>query len=159
LRRWLFLGSARIGEDAELWGRAIVNRTQLGENAQADVTQLKTSQDPYRDPFHKYAHKFSVFVPACFGASTAARRSLTNLLETERPAHTAYQFEFVGPRFRIGRQATIGFDSAVGRYPEGVSLDQTRLGEGSVLSPGPNRGKPSFDVGGEARVGSTTILE
>lgn len=30
LRRWLFAGSARLGDDSVLWGQRIVNRSQLG---------------------------------------------------------------------------------------------------------------------------------
>ena len=66
LRRWLFLGAGRLGDQAVLWGKRIVNRSQLNEGAQVGQTQLKTTQDPYRDPFHVYAHKFTVFVPARF---------------------------------------------------------------------------------------------
>ena len=51
LRRWLRLGASRIGDEAVVWGRRIVNRSQLGNGAQVGGTQLKTSQDPLRDPF------------------------------------------------------------------------------------------------------------
>ena len=66
LRRWLFLGAGRLGDQAVLWGKRIVNRSQLDDTARADRTQLLTAQDPLRDPFHVYAYKFSVFVPASF---------------------------------------------------------------------------------------------
>jgi phage tail-like protein len=160
LRRWLFLGAGRLGDQAELWGRQIVNRSQLDETAQVDITTLHTTRDPLRDPFHVHAHAFSVFVPACLTRSDAARRSLTNLLETERPAHTVYRLEFVEPRFRIGVQSSIGLNSVVGRYPQGVTLAggtdrPTPLGSGSVLTGG--RGQPTN--GGVPRsVGRTTVL-
>ena len=130
LRRWLFVGSGKLGDQAVLWGRRVVNRSQLDESAQVGQTQLLTTQDPFRDPFHVYAHKFSAFVPACYGQSDALRKSLENLIENERPAHTQYQLVFVEPRFRIGFQSMIGLDSVVGRYPAtGVTLNQTPLGE------------------------------
>jgi phage tail-like protein len=66
LRRWLFVGAARLGDQAVLWGNRIVNRSQLNEEARMDRSQLITTQDPYRDPFHVYAHKFTVFVPASY---------------------------------------------------------------------------------------------
>jgi phage tail-like protein len=157
LRRWLFLGTARIGNDAVLWGSRIVNRSQLNENAQTGVTKLIGTQDPLRDPFHFYAHKFSVFVPACFGASDTARRSLMNLLESERPAHTQYQLEFVEPRFRIGTQSMIGFDSVIGLPPKGSRLEEMTLGKSSVLQQ--RVGGPSFEIGRQARIGSTTGLD
>jgi phage tail-like protein len=160
LRRWLFVGEGRLGDQAVLWGKRIVNRSQMGENARADVTRLIDTADPYRDPFHVYAHKFSVFVPASCGASDQQRRALLNLLNSEKPAHTQYQLEYVEPRFRIGFQSMIGLDTVVGRYPEGVALGQTRLGTGSVLSEPPDRhGGPSFEIGAQSRIGTTTKLD
>ena len=160
LRRWLFLGAGRLGDQAVLWGKRIVNRSQLDRGAQADQTQLITTQDPYRDPFHVYAHKFSVFVPAWYGRSDRHRKGLENLLNVEKPAHTQYQLVYVAPRFRIGIQSMIGFDSVVGRYPQGVTLDETPLGWASVLGEPPHkRGGPSLQVGKQARVGTTTKLD
>lgn len=159
LRRWLFLGAGRLGDQAVLWGKRIVNRSQLNEGAQVDRSQLITTPDPYRDPFHVYAHKFTVFVPASYKQSERGRKALSNLLKSESPAHTAYAVEYVEPRFRIGFQSMIGFDAVVGRYPQGVTLDGTRLGWGSVVSGGPTMAHgPSLRVGKEARVGSTTVI-
>ena len=159
LRRWLFLGMGRLGDQAVLWGKRIVNRSQLGEGAQVGHTQLKTIQDPYRDPFHVYAHKFTVFVPARYRCSDQQRKALENLLKAESPAHTLYHIEYVEPRFRIGFQSMIGFDSVIGRLPQGVTLNETLLGPASVLGPPPHKqGGPSLEVGKEARIGTTTIL-
>jgi phage tail-like protein len=158
LRRWLFLGAGRLGDQAELWGKRLVNRSQLDAGAQLAGTQLITTQDPFRDPFHVYAHKFSVFVPACYGKSEAQRKALENLLNAERPAHTLYQLQFVAPRFRIGFQSMIGFDAVVGRYPQGVTLNQTPLGQASVLAER-SPATPSLIVGKQARVGTTTKLD
>ncbi|MDD5320322.1 MAG: phage tail protein [Methylococcales bacterium] len=160
LRRWLFLGSGRLGDQAVLWGKRIVNRSQLGEGAQVGHTQLKTIQDPYRDPFHVYAHKFTVFVPARYRCSDQQRKALENLLKAESPAHTLYNIEYVEPRFRIGFQSLIGFDSVIGRLPQGVTLNETPLGSASVLGAPPHKqGGPSLEIGKEARIGTTTIFD
>jgi phage tail-like protein len=160
LRRWLFLGAGRVGDQAELWGKRIVNRSQLGDGAQIGHTQLITSQDPLRDPFHVYAHRFTVFVPACYGATELKRRSLENLLKNGRPATTQSYVEYVGPRFRIGFQSAIGLDSVIARYPEGVTLNQTPLNRGSVLTaPDHEQAGPSLAIGSQSRIGSTTKLE
>ena len=149
-----------LGEQALVWGHNIVNRSQLDRSAQTEVSQLRTAQDPYRDPFHVYAHKFSVFVPACYQRSDHGRRALESLLRTERPAHTQAQIVYVEPKFRIGIQSMVGFDTVIGRYPSGVTLDQTPLGSGSVLSgsPGSDAG-PSLRIGARSRVGTTTSLD
>lgn len=159
LRRWLFVGEGRLGDQAVLWGKRIVNRSQLDEGAQTDGTQLITTQDPLRDPFHVYAHRFSVFVPACFGHSELHRTALQQLIEMEKPAHTHHRLIYVEPRFRIGFQSSIGLDAVVGRYPEGVTLGGGPLGRATVLDvPAHKRGGPSLAVGVQARVGSSTEL-
>lgn len=160
LRRWLFVGQGRLSDQAVLWGKRIVNRSQLNAGAHVSQTQLITTQDPFRDPFHVYAHKFSVFVPASYGRSDRLRKALENLLKADQPAHTLAQLVFVEPRFRIGFQAMIGLDSVIGRYPEGVTLDATPLGQASVLGePGDKQGGPTFEIGKQSRVGTTTKLD
>jgi phage tail-like protein len=160
LRRWLFLGAGRIGDQAVLWGKRLVNRSQLDANAQVERTQLRTTQDPVRDPFHFYAHKFTVFVPVAYRDSDPHRKALENLLRHARPASAQAQVEYVEPRFRIGFQSMIGFDSVVARYPAGVTLNETPLGRSSVLTVPPHKeGGPSLEIGRQARLGTTTRLE
>jgi hypothetical protein len=162
LRRWLMLGSGRLGDAAVLWGQSIVNRSQLGGpiangSARIGSSQLITTQDPLRDPFHVYAHRFSVFVPGWIGRSAERKKSLTRLISAEKPANTAHQLVFVEPRFRIGIQSMIGFDAVVGRYPQGFELGAMALGKGSVLGPG-SQGAQNLSVGRDARIGTTTRL-
>jgi phage tail-like protein len=162
LRRWLYLGAGHLGNEAVLWGQKVVNRSQLSGpetqgNAQLGVSQLKTSQDPLRDPFHHYAHKFSIFVPAWISRSPQERRSLERLLASEKPAHTAHRLVFVEPRFRIGIQSVVGFDAVVGCYPQGICLDASALGKATVLGPGP-AGGAGLRVATESRLGTTTRL-
>lgn len=157
LRRWLFLGAGHLGDQAVLWGQRIVGRSQLGSNAQVGGTKLITSQDPFRDPFHVYAHQFSVFVPAAYQDSPTRRRALENLIQSNKPAHTLGKVVYVEPRFRIGVQSMIGLDAVVGCYPEGIAVGETPLGQASVLGGAPDG--PGVRVGRRARVGTTTILD
>lgn len=161
LRRWLFVGGGKLGEQSMLWGKGIVKRSRLDDGARADVTQLISAQDPYRDPFHVYAHTFTAFVPACYGRDAIARKGLENLLRDESPAHTRWHLELVEPRFRIGVQSMIGYDSVVGRYPpERITVGESALGRSTILGgpPGESNG-PSMRVGHTARIGSTTMLK
>jgi phage tail-like protein len=170
LRRWMFLGAGRLGDDAMLWGKRIVNRSQLGGasgvgNARlgplscpADrqpATRLYSVPDPARDPFFVYAHKFTVFVPARVKSREWQRRGLEQLLASEAPAHTQWDIEYVEPRFRVGVQALIGFDSVIARVPRGIRLNDNRLGQGTVLPPQPGR---RARIGLDARVGETVRL-
>jgi hypothetical protein len=160
LRRWLFLGEARLGEQAVLWGKRIVNRTQLGETAQVGATQLVGTPDPVRDPFHFYAHKFSVFIPAACVRGEDRRAAVERLISLAKPAHTAHQLELVEPRFRIGFQSAIGFDSVVGQYPDDFVLGQRRLGYDSVLGYSiEKKGPPNLQIGTQSRIGTTTIVD
>jgi phage tail-like protein len=161
LRRWLLLGHGRLGDDAVLWGQGIVNRSQLsgGEvagNARTGVTRLDTSQDPLRDPFHVYAHRFTLFLPAWLRRRPGLERALERLVEAEKPAHTAHAIRWVEPRMRIGVQAAIGLDAVVGCWPAGVALAETdgegsRLGRASVLA-------AAGGAGSDGRVGVGTRL-
>lgn len=162
LRRWLYAGHGRLGSDAELWGKRIVGRSELSGDtrpptgsAQLGVTSLNTVPDPLRDPFHVYAHKFSVFVPARIRDCAVERRALEQLIAREAPAHTLADIRYVEPRFRVGVQATIGLDAAIARTPRGVTVEKSVLRQGSVLTGRPQ--PPHLEVG-NTRIGTTTRL-
>jgi phage tail-like protein len=156
LRRWLQVDSSRIGSEAQLWGQSIVGRSQLDNGAQVGVTQLKASQDPLRDPFHVYAHRYTVFVPAAAGTTPTARKVVQRLVDFGTPAHAAGTVRFVEPRMRLGVQSCLGLDSVVARVPSGFVLgdegDHGRLGAATVLTgePGARPVPP--------QLGTTTVL-
>jgi phage tail-like protein len=159
LRRWLFVGRGRLGSEAVLWGTSIVNRSELDVNAQAGVTRLLTAPDPLHDPILVYAFQFTVFVPARYRRSDQDRKALENLLRSESPAHTRHYVRYVEPRFRIGVQSMIGFDTVIGRVPQGVALGEGALGQGTVLTaPAQRQGGPTIALGKEGRIGTTTQL-
>jgi len=158
LRRWLRLGTGRLGEEAVVWGERVVGRTRLGANAQAGVTRLDTTPNPALDPFLVHANQFSVFVPARCRDDARSRKALENLVEREAPAHTRHYLHFVEPRFRIGTQSMLGFDAVVAAVPQGVTLGETPLGTASILTGPPPQGGPAIAVGKEGRVGTTTHL-
>jgi len=150
LRRWLRLGEGRIGSEAQLWGRNIVNRSQLGHGAQVGGTQLKASQDPLRDPFHVYAHRYTVFVPASAGRTPVQRRIMQRLLDFGTPAHTAGTIEYVEPRMRLGVQSCLGLDSVIARVPTGLVLGGTL---GATVLTGEAGAAPT-----PPQLGTTTVL-
>jgi phage tail-like protein len=155
LRRWLWVGEGRLGSEAVLWGSRIVNRSQLNAGAEVGRSQLVATDDPLRDPYLTFAHKFTAFVPCRYRRSESERRALELLLRTESPAHTQHQIVFVEPRFRIGVQSMIGFDAVVGRVQEGVRLDRAPLGRGTVLTAKTPR-RP-FALG-DGRIGTTDYM-
>lgn len=164
LRRWLWLGFGRLSDNARLWGERIVNRSLLGqgqndESARLGVSQLKTSQDPLRDPFHVYAHKLSVFVPAACLRNAPLARALVQLLKADVAAHVQVNLVPVEPRFRVGVQAMLGLDAVIGYRAARPTLDEMALGKATVLG-GADRdgGGRSLRVG-TRRVGMNTTLQ
>lgn len=170
LRRWLHAGIGRLGNDAQLWGDAIVNRTQLDVHAEVGGTRLIATPDPLRDPLLVHAHRASVFVPAGVLCTPALQRALQRLLQRETPAHVELQLHHVAPRFQVGRQAMVGLDAVVARTPRGVQLQAageaaapeakpgpaSRLGRGTVLQGAPHLGSAARV--GDVRVGAGMAL-
>jgi phage tail-like protein len=160
LRRWLFVGAARLGAEAVLWGKQIVNRTQLDHNARAAGTRLIMTPDPLRDPLHFYAHGFTVFVPACVGGTEAGRKSIENLLRRESPAHTRWDIALVEPRFRIGVQSMIGFDAVIGCLPAAARVGEATLGGALLVGSATRRdGRGELRAGRAGRVGIGARLQ
>jgi len=152
IRRWLYLGAGRLGDAAVLWGESIIGRSQLGNNAQLGVTKLDVSEQAVSDPFNATADAFTVFVPGGLARTAQQQAAVQRLLVQESPAWAQAKLRFVLPRMRIGIQASIGFDSVIGCWPEGVLLDSALLGRATVLSAAPN-----VDPGprvGRSRIGS-----
>jgi len=128
LRRWLYASHGRLGDDSVLWGKRILDRSQLREAAASaspeigmrrSASRVSTAFPTAADPFHVGAYKFSVFVPARIRDSASEKRALDDLLAREAPAHTAVDVRYVEPRFRVGVQASIGLDAVIARTPCG----------------------------------------
>jgi phage tail-like protein len=151
LRRWLWLGKGRLGSDAVLWGETILGRSQLDNTARAGGTRLDITRNPLVDPFNQAANRFSIFLPARHVADGRRGGQIRRLIDEHRPAGAIATIVPVHARMRIGIQASIGFDSVVGCWPSGVTLDQARLGRGTVLS-GTNPGGVTARIGRTARL-------
>lgn len=160
MRRWLFLSSqSSLGEFSQLWGNSIVSRLQLEENSRIGNFTLVSTGDPLRDPFHVYAHKFSVFIPAALCRSELTERLLRRLIDLEKPSHTSYELCKVEPHLRIGIQSTVGLDTLVGDYPHLVLNYCSTLGYDTVLSAAPEeRESETLKVGERSRVGVNTVV-
>ncbi len=158
LRRWLFLnGQSSLTGGAVLWGNQILNYSQLGgENSHLGNLTLQGTPEPIADMFSAFAHRFSVFIPAA--QSRCDRETqIRALIEAEKPSHTQYTLQKVEPRFRVGVQSTLGFNTLIGDYPRLVLNHCSTLGYDAVLNTAPESQAPGVQIG-QGRVGVTTRL-
>jgi phage tail-like protein len=156
LRRWLMLDGASLGNGTVLWGSAASDRLQLGVYSRIGDFQLKDSGDPLTDPFDIHAHRFTVYLPWS-AAGELERQTVQRIIGEAKPAHTQGYLEMVEPLMRVGRQSIVGVNTLIGRYPSGVTLESTRLGESSLTPSAAEAGAPTLQIG-RSRVGSNTRL-
>lgn len=161
LRRWLFLGSGRLGDCAAVWGADVVARMQLDSGSRIGSTALIGSTDPLRDPFHVSAHRFRVYLRVTGRTDEdELRRLAERVVELAKPAHTEGRVVLVRPRMRVGVQAFLGVDSVVGAYPTETREGQGRLGSDTVLGASADQPvSPSLRIGRTTRVGTMTVLD
>ncbi|MFN8564820.1 MAG: phage tail protein [Anaerolineae bacterium] len=138
----------RLG-DAPLWSDQAANRFQLGVNSRADEAQIVSIGDPQIDMLSRYAHRFTVYVPAAWVRTAADERMLRRAIDAEKPAYTQYDLHLVEARFRIGVQATLDVDAVVGALPTPQPLRDEPEQETNL--------PPSQAAGG--RLGYDTVLE
>lgn len=160
VRRWLELDHGRLGDQSRLFGPAVVRRLQLDEHAAIGSFQLTDTGDPLRDPFHYYAHQFTVFVPVRTTPGDPERQTILRIVEMAKPAHALARVEILAPRFQLGCRSVVGLDTLLGRYPSGVRAGDAQLGHDTVLSPSPDEAaRPHLRLGTRSRLGSTLLLD
>lgn len=158
LRRWAIAGRGRLGDATQLFGPEIVRRLQLDAFSEIGSFSLIDTDDPLRDPFHVYAHRFSLFLLACEEERLLARAQ--RVAELAKPAHTVVDVVAVAPRLRVGSQSTIGLDTVVGAVPPPGRTGDARLGQGLVVGPDPRLGgRQLAQIGTRARIGVDTGLD
>jgi phage tail-like protein len=93
--------------------------------------------------FSPTAHRFSVVVPPGPGLDDSVRTLIAGVVESEKPAHTAFHLCFAAPRMRVGIQASVGVDAFVALELDEVALDgdysldiDARLGGPAPDAPG-----------------------
>ena len=97
-----------------LWGPDFIGRFRLGESSRLDEAKLLPVDQPDRDVFLRHANRFRVVIPAALVPDATAEAVLRHVIEAEKPAHTTYELELIGPRFRLGVQSTVGIDTILG---------------------------------------------
>jgi hypothetical protein len=122
----------------------------LGSTALLDQSKLTEGEDLGAALFEDVAHRFVVRVGRRPRDAADGWEGLREVIEREKPAHTAYELCVIPARMRVGYQARVGIDTIVSAPPEAELL-----GDGSLMLAGTEVGRlgVSSDVGKSTRLG------
>jgi len=101
--------------------------------SECDERQLFIAEKPFTQQTEKLAHWFSVVLPISAVPNEEAHQLINELIEAQKPAHTAFQICVFSPGIRIGKQSSIGIDTWLGHYPE-EPVGSLTLGQSSALT-------------------------
>ncbi len=145
------IGGPLVGNDPSLSSRSVLG---AGFRVGGTVGELGSRPlDPADDATSSYAshaHRFTVLIPQPLGGEQDA--VIRHILDTERPAHTAYTLCTVDAGMRVGRGLHLGLSSVVGRTGgfEAAMTGQSLLGRGAIVG-----GRHSGVAVEASRVGTT----
>jgi phage tail-like protein len=125
----------------------------VGTTAVLDRSPLIES-DAFGEPlFDDLAYQFAVLVHRGELRADATLDRLRNLIEDEKPVHTASHLCVIEPRMRVGFQARIGIDTVVAGPPRSIRLDESALDGSAAVG-----GHPAGRIGQQTMVGINTRL-
>jgi phage tail-like protein len=138
LRRWIHLTGGVAGVDlgggAPMWSRDVFQRLQLSSYSQIGRFRLTGTPEPAVEPYEWGANRFSVLVVASPYDADDLESRVRDVVEREKPAHTEATICPVFPRFRVGVQARVGVDTAVGAVSHLVLNRLATLGYDTILA-------------------------
>jgi phage tail-like protein len=160
LRRWPALSiAAPLDGTVPLWSRDFYQRLQESTYSQVGFFRLTGAPEPALEPLDWGAHRFTIFFPTAPDRVAADREKVARVVEREKPAHTTAELCPVLPRFRIGVQAMIGFDTMVGDPGHMVLNQNATLGYDTMLGCTPaEKQLRAFGGAIRPRVGVTTQI-
>ncbi|MEO1058357.1 MAG: phage tail protein, partial [Actinomycetota bacterium] len=123
------LGGPLLGNDPTLSSRSVLGAGfRVGGSVGRPGDDFLDPSDDAATSFTSHAHRFTVLIPRPLTAEEEL--AVRHILDTERPAHTAYELCTVDAGMRIGRGLHLGLSSVVG--PTGsfapTVTDRTRVG-------------------------------
>jgi phage tail-like protein len=160
LRRWPALAiAAPLEGTVPLWSRDFYQRLQESLYSQVGFFRLTGAPEPALEPLDWGAHRFTVFFPTDPYRVAEDREKVARVVEREKPAHTSVELCPVLPRFRIGVQAMIGFDTMVGDTSHLVLSRVATLGYDTILACTPaEKQLRAFGTAVRPRVGISTQI-
>jgi phage tail-like protein len=146
--QWAPGSGAGLGIDTVFSG-ASPQGAVLGSGAVLDQSHLITNAEFGMPLFADLAHRFNVLLYEGEVACPEKRAAVDEVIEREKPAHTAAHVCVVKPALRIGWQGILGVDTVI------AGTDSpSRLGEGALVLGGAEAGR----IGESATVGISTRL-
>ena len=123
-----------LGDDASLSSRSVLGAGfRVGGEVGALGKRPLDPDEPAGSAFATHAHRFTVLVPQTLDVEQEA--VVRHVLDTERPAHTAYELCTVEAGMRAGRGLHVGLSSIVGPTGafEPVLAGRSWLGRDGIL--------------------------
>jgi hypothetical protein len=109
----------------------------LNTTATVDQSHI-TSGEPFgAELYEDVAHRFCVSIYCAELTSPDALARVRQVLDREKPAHTAYDLCLIEPAMRVGAQARVGIDAIVGQAGTPHAALGQPLGS-AVLAPAPD---------------------
>lgn len=105
----------------------------VGSTAALDRSYLITDAQFGRPLFEGAAWQFVVEVYRSEVNTEARLQQVKEIIEREKPAHTMYRLELLGPQMSVGAQARVGVDALVAGSPGPTPLGQEAAGGGLSL--------------------------
>lgn len=109
-------------------------RLQLSTYSQIGRFRLTGLPEPAAEPYEWGANRFSVLVVSSPYDAEEIEERVRDVVEREKPAHTEATICPVLPRFRVGVQARVGMDTAVGAVSHLVLNRLATLGYDTILA-------------------------
>jgi phage tail-like protein len=135
LRRWPILSAgAALDGATRLWSRDFYQRLQLSDYSRLGYFRLTNAPEPAVEALAWGTAEFTVFFPSDPYRAEAALRKVSAVVEREKPAHTMATLCPVYPRLRVGVQATVGIDTAVGAVSHLVLNHLATLNYDTILA-------------------------
>jgi phage tail-like protein len=153
-RSW---GSVAKSNGRQLFGKSRA-RFRLNTSALGKAP-LRSYGNPDHDPLLAQAFRLRVLIPPLAVNSPTARRSLEQLIVSQKPAHTVATIRFGGEGFILGDKSAVGIDTIFGAPPPPVlgQSGNVRLRRLSVLQPGRRGSASGIRLGETSIVGVQTV--
>lgn len=132
-----------LGSGMRLWSRDYYRRLQVGVYSQVGYFDLGGETEPDMEALAWGANEFTVFFDCDPYQVSSTTKSVSQVVEREKPAYAKANYAPVFPRMRVGVQSTLGVDTRVGEITPlllgttgvldydsilGCSTTETRLG-------------------------------